>query len=480
MPQTKQQIPLHHVRSWLRYYGGLGGLANESAACGWQRYNSSVSAFDTRIHTLGKAAIPSPLTQPEQAFIDEDERVLWSANTKDIATFERHASATSSLSALPSFETAGPRKLLYFDPQTITCGIVTCGGLCPGLNDVIRALTLTLHHDYRVPKILGFRYGYAGIPLSSPHAPLQLTPEVVSNIHAWGGTLLGTSRGPQDVKTMVRALQQHGVSVLFTIGGDGTLSGAAALAEEIERQQLPISVIGIPKTIDNDLMWVEKSFGFLSAVEEARRAVQAAHNEARSAVGGIGLVKLMGRYSGFIAAHATVANNDVNFCLIPEVPFALSGEKGLLQALERRLGARDHAVVVVAEGAGQDLLPKTTETDASGNRKLQDIGSFLKREIENHFKTRNRPITIKYIDPSYLLRGLPANAADAEMCLQLAQNAVHAGLSGRTGMLVGYWNQRFTHVPLALAVAGRKQLSEHDTLWQAVLTSTGQPHRLHD
>jgi 6-phosphofructokinase 1 len=188
----------------------------------------------------------------------------------------------------------------------------------------------------------------------------------------------------------------------------------------------------------------------------------------------------MGRYSGFIAAHATVANNDVNFCLIPEVPFALAGKNGLLEAVERRLRARGHAVIVVAEGAGQDLLPKTQETDASGNLKLQDIGVHLKQELQTFLKARQQPVTVKYIDPSYLLRGLPANAADAEMCLQLAQNAVHAGLAGKTAMLVGYWNQRFTHVPLELAVAGRKQVTEHDKLWQAVLTSTGQPHRLHD
>lgn len=438
-----------------------------------------MSTLDTRIHTLGRASIPSPLTQPDQAFIEEDDRVLWSANLKDIAIFEQHAAARRA-SELPSFENAGPRKHLYFDPKAIACGIVTCGGLCPGLNDVIRAITLTLHHDYRVPKILGFRYGFAGIPLSSPHAPVLLTPEKVSDIHSRGGTLLGTSRGPQDVTAMVDALLHHGVNVLFTIGGDGTLRGAAALAEEIARRKLPIAVIGLPKTIDNDLMWIEQSFGFLSAVEEARRAIQAANNEAQSALGGIGLVKLMGRYSGFIAAHATVANNDVNFCLVPEVPFTLTGQNGLLAAVEQRLRARGHAVIVVAEGAGQDLLPKTSETDASGNPKLQDIGSCLKRELQSHLEARNQPVTVKYIDPSYLLRGLPANAADAEMCLQLAQNAVHAGLSGRTGMLVGYWNQHFTHVPLALAVEGRKQLSEHDKLWQAVLTSTGQPHRLHD
>jgi len=430
--------------------------------------------FDPRIRTLGPATIRSPLAQPEQSFIADDDRVLWSANTKDIEQRAKRAEP------LPSFETAGARSHLFFDPKTVRCGIVTCGGLCPGLNDVVRAITLTLHHDYGVRSILGFRYGYAGVVLSTPYPPIELTPEGVANIHGRGGTMLGTSRGPQDVGTMVDALQQRGIGVLFALGGDGTLRGADALATEIQRRNLPIAVVGVPKTIDNDLLWVEKSFGFASAVEEARRAVQAAHNEAESALNGVGLVKLMGRYSGFIAAHATVSNNDVNFCLVPEVPFALAGKAGLLRALEGRLHDRRHAVLVVAEGAGQDLMPPTTEVDASGNRKLQDIGIYLRDEIKRHFKLQGQPIAIKYIDPSYLLRGLTANADDAEMCLQLGQNAVHAGLSGRTALLVGYWNQRFTHVPLGLAVEARKQVAEDSKLWQAVLTTTGQPRRLRD
>lgn len=428
----------------------------------------------TRITVLGDGHFASPLTQPDSAYIEQDDRVQWSANMRDVEPL------LSRAQALPSFETAGPRKQLFFDPNKIRCGVVTCGGLCPGLNDVVRAITLTLHYDYHVPTVLGFRYGYSGIPDSRPHPPLQLTPGVVSRIHEDGGSLLGTSRGPQDVAEMVNALQKLDLSVLFTIGGDGTLRGASALVEEITRRNLPIAVVGVPKTIDNDLMWIEHSFGFQSAVEEARRAIRAAHTEASSVENGIGIVKLMGRHSGFIAAHATLAINDVNFCLVPEVPFKLEGESGLLAALERRLQSRDHAVIVVAEGAGQDLLPKTTATDASGNRKLQDIGTHLCESVQTHFKQRKLPVSIKYIDPSYLVRGLPANAADSEMCLKLGQNAVHAALSGRTDMVVGYWNQRFTHVPIALAVQQRKQLHEGSKVWQAVLATTGQPQRLHD
>jgi 6-phosphofructokinase 1 len=175
-----------------------------------------------------------------------------------------------------------------------------------------------------------------------------------------------------------------------------------------------------------------------------------------------------------------VADNDVNFCLIPEVPFSLRGETGLLRALERRLAARHHAVLVVAEGAGQELLPPTQEMDASGNKKLQDIGTHLRDEIVSHFRAHHIPIAVKYIDPSYLVRGLSANASDSEMCLKLGQHAAHAALAGRTNMLVGYWNQRFTHVPIGLAVHDRKQVQEMGELWHAVLETTGQARRLHD
>jgi 6-phosphofructokinase 1 len=408
-----------------------------------------------------------------ESFVTASDRVLWSSSTKDIEEFSRTGQE------IPSFEAAGPRQSLFFDPQVARCGIVTCGGLCPGLNDVVRALTLALRYDYGIHSVLGFRYGYAGIPLSTPHEPILLTPEIVSNIHNAGGSILGTSRGPQDIDAMIDGLVKRDLTTLFTVGGDGTLHGAAALAQEINKRKLPINVIGIPKTIDNDLLWVEKSFGFESAVEEARRAVSAANNEATSAFNGIGIVKLMGRYSGFIAAHTTVADNDVNFCLIPEVPFSLEGETGLFKALERRLALRHHAVIVVAEGAGQDLLPPTTAADASGNKKLQNIGAHLCDAISSHFRAQRIAVTIKYIDPSYLVRGLAANAADSEMCLKLGQHAAHAALAGRTNMVVGYWNQRFTHVPIALAVNGRKQVDEMGELWHAVLETTGQPRRLH-
>lgn len=423
------------------------------------------------ITTLGPCRIPSPLVRRGQQFVNDSSRVLASADTQDLEPFLEAGQIP------PSFELAGSRSQLFFDPTVLTCGIVTCGGICPGLNDVIRSVVRTLTFGYGVPRILGFRYGFAGLASKNGYEPITLTPELVDSIHEQGGTLLGSSRGPQAINDMIDTLVRHEVGILFTMGGDGTLRGASALSQEIQRRGLPISIIGIPKTIDNDLDWIERSFGFATAVEQATPAIEAAHTEARDAWNGVGLVKLMGRRSGFIAAHASLANPDVNFCLIPEISFTLTGEEGFLRVLERRLDSRRHAVIVVAEGAGQDLLqdPAHQEYDASGNPRLKDIGVFLRDQMTRYFAEQGKEATIKYIDPSYIIRSLPANALDSEFCLILGQHAVHAGMAGRTDMVVGYWNQRFTHMPIRLAVSRRKQLDPQGAEWQSVLQATGQP-----
>ncbi|MCD4716181.1 MAG: ATP-dependent 6-phosphofructokinase, partial [Desulfobacterales bacterium] len=287
-----------------------------------------------------------------------------------------------------------------------------------------------------------------------------------------GGTILGSSRGPQDVSEMVDTLERMNVGILFTIGGDGTLRGAQAISEEIGRRSLKISVIGIPKTIDNDISYMSKSFGFETAVGETRSAIYSAHMEAVGARNGIGLVKLMGRNSGFIAANATLANAEVNFCLVPEAPFTLDS---FLEALRERLEKRAHAVVVTAEGAGQDLMEASHRRDASGNMRLGDIGLFLKDKIIAYLKQAGMESTLKYIDPSYMIRSMPANPHDSVFCLLLGQNAVHAGMTGRTNMVVGNWSGEYTHVPIPLAISRRKQIDPNGRLWSSVLASTGQP-----
>lgn len=423
------------------------------------------SPDQVQVKTLGPARFPSPLAPSRPVFVT-GEQVLLASTRQELEPYLRAGEPP------PAFEMAGPRQQIFFRPQEAACGILTCGGLCPGLNDVVRSVTLTLFHGYGVRRIYGFRYGFAGLSAKSGLGPLQLTPSAVEDIHTKGGTLLGSSRGPQDMGDMVQTLERFGVKVLFAVGGDGTLRGASALANEILNRGLEIAVVGIPKTIDNDIEWLGRSFGFATAVEEATRALEAAHAEARGTLGGVGLVKLMGRHSGFITAHASLANSDVNFCLVPEVSFGL---ETFLAALERRLHERQHAVIAVAEGAAQEMLGAGGERDASGNPRLGDVGTFLRGEIVRHLKGRGMEFSVKYIDPSYIIRGVAANASDSEYCLALGQYAVHAGMAGRTNVMVGHWNGHFTHVPIALATARRKQINPEGELWQRVLGSTGQP-----
>ncbi len=424
----------------------------------------SDSDLDFTIERLGECLVPSPMS--DVRFIRDDERILYHARFEDMRPWIEKSAVP------PSMEAAGPREMIFFDPSKLACGIVTCGGLCPGLNDVIRSIVLSLYHHYGVKKVYGFRFGYEGLVQRIGHKPLELTPDTVNRISDIGGSILGSSRGPQDPAEMVKTLADLKIGILFTLGGDGTLRGAQKVAEEATRQGMSLSVIGIPKTIDNDVSFMQKTFGFETAATEARRATYAANIEAEAARNGIGLVKLMGRDSGFIAAYSVLADSQVNFCLVPEVPFTL---ERFLAELQKRLERRSHAVIVVAEGAGQDLMAKSTESDASGNIKYGDIGTFLRDAIRDHFKKIGMEISLKYIDPSYTIRSVPANPHDSAFCLLLGQCAVHAGMSGRTNMVVGFWNHQFTHVPISLAVSKRKKIDPKSALWSSVLASTGQP-----
>jgi 6-phosphofructokinase 1 len=399
-------------------------------------------------------------------FIRDDEHGLVHSDPREIRRFKEEGKEP------PSMELAGPREKIFFDPSKLKCGIVTCGGLCPGLNDVIRAIVLSLFHHYGVKSVYGFPFGYEGLTKKYGHTPLELTPQLVSRINQSGGTLLGSSRGSQNIAEMVDTLERMNIGALFTIGGDGTLRGALAISEEVKRRGLKISVIGIPKTIDNDISYVQVSFGFETAVSEARRVTYAAHSEAEGARNGIGLVKLMGRESGFIAAYAALADTQVNFCLVPEVPLGL---ETFLRALQERLERRGHAVIVVAEGAGQDLLEGTGEKDASGNIRLSDIGLFLRDQIRAFFGRLGTAVNLRYIDPSYTIRSQPANARDSAYCVLLGHNAVHAAMAGRTEMAVSFWRNEFTHVPIPMAVSQRKKIDPDGGLWNSVVACTGQP-----
>ncbi len=429
--------------------------------------------FDsTRIDNLGPCTHASPVRLVSTPGTGQGQFVTDGARVCYQAEFD----AGAVLSPEESFEKAGPREKLFFDPKQTRAAIVTCGGLCPGLNNVIRSAFMELHHHYGVPEVLGLRYGYAGLNPAVGQPPLRLTSELVDDIHEDGGTILGSSRGPQPTELMVDFLVERGINVLLCTGGDGTLRGARDIAIEVRKRNLPIAVVGIPKTIDNDVMYVARTFGLITATEKAAEVLDCAHNEAKSVFNGIGLVKVMGRDAGFIAAVATVASQEVNFTLIPEIPLRLDGPKGFLEVLRRRLEARHHAVVVVAEGAGQDLLAGAgTVKDASGNKLHADIGPFLKDRILAHMKQANVPAEVKYFDPSYLVRSVPANSDDAILCDQLARNAVHAAMAGKTNLVIGFWNSLFTHVPIPLAVSAKKHVDPAGSLWTSVLAATGQP-----
>jgi len=416
--------------------------------------------------------VPGGGHEATTGFVNDDARIVFDPRMRSIrAAFDKNTEP-------PSMEVAGPRDEIFFDPREVRAAIVTCGGLCPGINDVIRGIVMQLHYRYRVKEVVGIRYGYSGLVPRIGEPPLTIKPAMVENIHREGGTFLGSSRGPQDPKEIVDFIERQRLDILFTIGGDGTQRGALDIAGEVEQRGLPVSVIGIPKTIDNDISYVERSFGFNTAVSTAKDVLSTGHEEARGAFNGVAVVKLMGRHSGFIAAMAAVANGDANYVLIPEVPFDIEGEKGLLAHLEKRLEERRHALVVVAEGAGQDIL-ETDESsirhDASGNRVLADIGVYLRDRIAREFSSGWNAATVKYIDPSYVIRSSPANADDSIFCAKLAHNAVHAAMSGRTKMIVSLWNNTFTHVPMAAVISKRKQIDPTGPEWLSVLETTGQP-----
>jgi 6-phosphofructokinase 1 len=451
--------------------------------------HAGLTAVDVAIRILGRCAYPSPVAERlgdrAMNFVGESDKVLFDDRLSSLrARAAAGRQASSGEETVAAFELAGPRNCLFFDPGQLRCGIVTCGGLCPGINNVVRGIVYELTYGYGARHVFGFRYGYEGL-IEDRHPPLRLEPDVVKDIHLQGGTLLGTSRGNQDAGAMVDTLERLGINALFVVGGDGTIRGAMTLVAEIARRGSSIAVVGIPKTIDNDIHFTDRSFGFESAYSAAVDVIRSAHTEATGAFNGIGLVKLMGRHAGFVAAHAALASADANVVLVPEVPVRLGGPRGLLSFLEGRLSARRHAVIVVAEGAGQDLLDGqatagsdaklSSATDASGNARLRDIGMFLKQAIETHFRDRRMDITLKYLDPSYYIRSVPASASDSVYCWRMARHAVHAAMAGNTEMIIGRWHGRFVHVPMGLATRTRKQVDPMDDLWMSVIEATGQP-----
>lgn len=442
---------------------------------------------------FGLATRPSPLKGAfgSQNFIQDGvDRILVDVSLTGLLTAPRPSDG-AILFTPPTFEVAGPREKIFWDAASTKVAIVTCGGLAPGLNNVVQNLVTVLYDRYQVRNIFGVPFGYYGFahdPESKRFrfAWRRLDSRSVQNIDYEAGSILGTGRGHSDPVAIVDALVLRDINILFTIGGDGTLVGAQAIHEEILRRNVPISVIGIPKTIDNDVLWVSKSFGFETAVGKAVEALRCAQTEARGAFNGIGLVKIMGRNSGALTAYASAAMSDMDFVLVPEIELCLDGEAGFYAHLMRRVVEKGYATVAVAEGAGQNLFAQNdtqgdtqdgSQVDASGNVKLNDIGRYLKSGIVAEFKRCGIEATLKYIDPSYMLRAQTTTADDAVFCQNLGQNAVHAAMAGKTGMMVGYAHEQFTHVPLKAVSLGKKHLDPNGPVWLSVLAGTGQPAR---
>ncbi|MBC7630123.1 ATP-dependent 6-phosphofructokinase [Aeromicrobium sp.] len=434
-----------------------------------------VTLADLQVRSLGASSFDSPLATyvkgrtTNEYYVGEDDRILYDD------TLALIASRGVTMDELPTFESGGPRQRIFFDPATTKVGVVTCGGLCPGLNDVIRAIVLELHTHYGVRDVVGFQYGYSGLIAANGHDVVKLTPEFVARINERGGTILGSSRGAQDPVAIVDRLVELDIDVLLVIGGDGSMRGAHHIGAEVEARGLSIGIVGVPKTIDNDIPHIGQSFGFSTAFAKAAESIKAARVEVEAAMGGVGIVKVMGRHAGFIACYAALANHDADFVLIPEVDFALDGDNGLLALLAHRVAERGSAVIVLAEGAGQDLIPASDRLDASGNAVLGDIAAYLRDQIGKDFANRSQPLTMRYFNPGYAIRSVPADASDSVYCARLAQTAVHAAMAGRTDMVVGRRRHRFVNVPIPFVTQGSHSVSPDGDLWLSVVESTAQP-----
>ena len=440
-----------------------------------ERRTRPVTPEDVAVRHLGEGRLPSVVAShlgESMLFVGAEDKVLIDDS------LPRRRAGDDPSAPRPAFELAGPRSRIFFDPETVRCGIVTCGGLCPGMNNVVRGLVLELVHGYRVRHVLGFRYGYEGLSARHGHAPVALTPESVAHIHHEGGTVLGASRGSPDMGEIVDTLVARDIGILFVVGGDGSMQGAMRMTAEIARRGARIAVVGIPKTIDNDVPFIDRSFGFVSAYSAAVSVIRSARIEAMGARDGIGLVKLMGRHSGFLACQAALASTEVDLVIVPEVPVSFGEGSPMYRYLDKVLDRKGHAVIVVAEGAAQDQIAVDVTgaaTDKSGNVRLSDVGRFARDRITGHFASRRREVTLKYIDPGYAIRSVPACPSDSVYCWNMARHAVHAAMAGNTEMLIGRWHGRFVHVPMALATRERRRVDPDGDLWMSVVESTGQP-----
>jgi len=407
----------------------------------------------------------------------------------DVVLFDIIRGDKSGTDAM-AFKRAGCRKMICWKGSEVKAAIITCGGLCPGLNVVINEIVEVLYFEYGVNSIYGVKGGYRGL-VDGGYGLIELNPTVVKGINRKGGTILWSSRGgispaspPEEIEKILNKLESYGINMLYIIGGDGTHRGAYRLYQHAKAREKKMIIAGIPKTIDNDMGVIDSSFGFNSAVEQATKAIFSAVTEATcNKPNGVGIVKLMGRHAGYIACHATLASRQVDMCLINEDPFLeTNGPEAMAEYIEKTVQDKGHAVIVVAEGAGNNFLKslrsgmESVEKDAGGNEALSNICDYLIDYLKQHFKQRSKACTVKFIDPSYMIRSVAANASDNVMCLVLAQNAVHGAMAGYTGFTSGLVNNRSVMIPMPVIMATSPSfLNPRGRTWSRVLAATQQP-----
>mmetsp|Transcript_20291 Transcript_20291/g.48093 ORF Transcript_20291/g.48093 Transcript_20291/m.48093 type:complete len:415 (+) Transcript_20291:167-1411(+) len=367
---------------------------------------------------------------------------------------------------------ANAARQLFWEPNKVKAAVVTCGGLCPGLNSIIRGVTKCLWNEYGVREILGITAGYNGLSDPETHPPVKLTEEMVRDIHMKGGSIIKAARGGFDAEKICDNLQRLGITVLFLVGGDGTQFAGHLLYEAARKRRLAVSIVGIPKSIDNDVVLFDRTFGFDTAVAKASEVIRNALVEASSCDRGVGIVKLMGRDSGFVAMHAATAADVVDLCMIPEVKVDM---KDVIEHVDATLAKKKYMVIAVAEGAGQELV-STGKQDDTGHTVYGDIGVFLKDTLNKHLKASGGRTF--YIDPSYIIRSVPITPNDHIYCVRLANDAVHTAMRGYTGVCVGAMHNVVCMLPSRLIASGKKKVRPHSSSWQGCVQTCNMPAAL--
>lgn len=478
-----------------------------------------------------KATIENPLPiEVRGDDRDEGARIVVDARRKYHDPLEGITPAAWNLT-MPE---AGPRRYVsYPQKNQLKVGILVSGGIAPGINAVISGI-IARHHAYQAwsqkinknyaLEILGYSEALKGLlHAGRPAVPLDL--KTVREAVNHGGSILPTARADELLdledpkqrdgaldKVTSRLINQQ-IDILYIIGGDGSMRAAHAISCRARRNPInELSVIGIPKTMDNDILWVWQSFGFLSAVEFAKQAILQLHTEVMSNPR-LCVIQLFGSDSGFVVSHAALASGVCDAVLIPEVNFTLKQLSGYIRY---RLQDRPHsdkpyggivalaetaipldwreyvsATAEVADGSEKVILTpeelRAIETFESHGRRvhgqtpdalrsggLRLVSQILQREIRK-LGDRWSSYRVFTNEPRHLIRSIEPSVSDVIFAQRLGTLAVDNAMAGYHDFMISQWLTEYVLVPLKLVVLGRKRVPEHGIFWKSVRASTGQP-----